>query len=206
MPQAAPRSDPPWWQPRPQAPLTPQMIEAADAIRAAAGLPPQQRPVALVAAAASPPALGGVAGSGAGDSGAEASSASASGTGTSGAAASGAGGDAAASVASDTRAFAGSWASVARSPTYTSLVRGMKVRLSLVRSMKARSDHYLAVLNLVRLWCHPYDRSTVIRVMGVIKLAVKDKERWLLGLKPVPDHRLTIPAGSGAEGAASSGA
>ena len=65
--------------------------EVPDVIRAAAGLPPQQRPVALVAAAASPPALGGVAGSGAGDSGAEASSASASGTGTSGAAASGAG-------------------------------------------------------------------------------------------------------------------
>ena len=60
-----------------------------------------------------------------------------------------------------------------------SLRTAQSVRLSLVRSMKARSDHYLAVLNLVRLWCHPYDRPTVVRVMGVIKLAVKGREAWM---------------------------
>ena len=65
--------------------------------------------------------------------------------------------------------------------------RAVRTRLILV--LKARSEYYMAVLNLVRLWCtsgssapsgsNP-DRATVIRVMGIIRIAVKDKEQWLL--------------------------
>ena len=75
----------------------------------------------------------------------------------------------------------------------------LPLRERLVRDMKARTAYYLSVLGIVRRWCHRHDEVSVVRVMGAVSFATKDRERWLRS----PWNRVASAGGASPTGGAS---